>query len=223
MKHDPKNPKWEDRDRFVLSKGHACPALYAALAECNYFPIEELYTLRKLGSRLQGHPSILKLPVLEASTGSLGQGLSMAIGMALAAKLDRKSYRVYVLLGDGEVNEGNIWEAAMFAAHQKLDNLIAYLDRNKIQLDNFTENILNLEPLADKWKAFGWEVFEIDGHDFSQIIASGERAKNVTGKPKIIIAHTVKGKGVSFMENTAAFHGKAPNKEEYELAIKELG
>lgn len=222
LNHNPKNPKWNDRDRFVLSKGHACPALYAALAEAGYFPVEELFTLRKLGTRLQGHPSVLKLDSLEASTGSLGQGLSMAIGLALAAKLDKKSYKVYVLLGDGEANEGNIWEAAMFASHHGLDNLTAFLDRNKIQLDDFTEKIVSLEPLADKWKAFGWEVLEIDGHDFRQILQASEQAKKVKEKPTIIIAHTTKGKGISFMENTALFHGKAPDKEQYEQAMKEL-
>lgn len=222
LRHDPKDHKWSERDRFVLSKGHSCPALYAALAESGYFAIDELFTLRKLGSRLQGHPSVLKLPYLEASTGSLGQGLSMAIGMALAAKIDKKDYKVYALIGDGESNEGNIWEAALFAAHHKLDNLIVFLDRNRIQLDDFTEKILSLEPLADKWKAFGWEVKEIDGHNFKEIINAVDWAKQVKSKPVMIIAHTIKGKGVSFMENTAEFHGKAPNKEQYEQAMKEL-
>ncbi|MDI6887408.1 MAG: transketolase, partial [Candidatus Thermoplasmatota archaeon] len=222
LRHDPKDHKWSERDRFVLSKGHSCPALYAALAESGYFAIDELFTLRKLGSRLQGHPSVLKLPYLEASTGSLGQGLSMAIGMALAAKIDKKDYKVYALIGDGESNEGNIWEAALFAAHHKLDNLIVFLDRNRIQLDDFTEKILSLEPLADKWKAFGWEVKEIDGHNFEEIINAVDWAKQVKSKPVMIIAHTIKGKGVSFMENTAEFHGKAPNKEQYEQAMKEL-
>lgn len=223
MHHNPKNPKWEDRDRFVLSKGHACPALYAALAESGYFPIEELLTLRKLGSRLQGHPDMKKLPGIETSTGSEGQGLSIGIGMALAARLSHKSYWVYVLLGDGENDCGQIWEAAMAAAFYKVDNLTAILDRNKIQLDGYTEQIMGLEPLAEKWKAFGWEVLEIDGHNFEQILDAFAKAQKVRGKPTIIIAYTLKGKGVSFMEGSVSFHGKAPNKEQYIQAMKELG
>jgi len=223
LRIDPKNPQWEDRDRFVLSKGHACPALYAALAERGFFPIEELHTLRKIGSRLQGHPDMRKTPGVESSTGSEGQGLSVGIGMALAAKLDRKSYRIYVMLGDGENDCGQIWEAAMASSHFKVDNLTAILDRNRIQLDGPTEQIMSLEPLADKWKAFGWHVLEIDGHDFRQILSAFDTAKEIKGRPTIIICHTIKGKGVSFMEGAVAFHGTAPNREEYERAMKELG
>jgi len=219
---DPKNPQWEDRDRFVLSKGHAAPALYAALAEKGFFPVEELMTLRKLGSRLQGHPDMRKTPGVEASTGSEGQGLSISIGMALGAKLDRKNYRIYVMLGDGEMNCGQTWEAAMAAAHYKVDNLTAIVDRNKLQLDGPTEKIMNIEPLADKWKAFGWHMVEINGHDIKEIINSITMAKEVKGKPTVVIAHTVKGKGVSFMEGSVAFHGKAPNEEQYKQAMKEL-
>ena len=219
---DPKNPKLKDRDRFVLSKGHAAPALYAALAEKGFFPVEELMTLRKLGSRLQGHPDMTKTPGIEASTGSEGQGLSISIGMALGAKLDRKHYRIFVMLGDGEMDCGQTWEAAMAAAHYKLDNLTAIVDRNKLQLDGPTEKIMSIEPLADKWKAFGWHVVEINGHDFKEIINSITIAKEVKGKPTVVIAHTVKGKGVSFMEGSVGFHGKAPNDEQYEQAMKEL-
>jgi transketolase len=220
---DPKNPKFKDRDRFVLSKGHAAPALYAALAEKGFFQVDELMTLRKLGSRLQGHPDMTKTPGVEASTGSEGQGLSISIGMALGAKLDRKNYRIYVMLGDGEMDCGQTWEAAMAAAHYKLDNLTAIVDRNKLQLDGPTEKIMSIEPLADKWKAFGWHVVEINGHDFKEIINSITIAKEVKGKPTVVIAHTVKGKGVSFMEGSVGFHGKAPNDEQYEQAMKELG
>ncbi len=222
MKYDPKNPKWEDRDRFLLSKGHAAPAQYAVLAELGVFPVEELLTLRKIGSRLQGHPDMRKLPGIEASTGSLGQGLSIANGMALAGKLNRRLYNVYVMLGDGEVQEGQVWEAAMFASHYKLDNLIAFLDRNRLQIDGETEQVMSIEPIADKWKAFGWEVREINGHDFNEIIKVVEWAKEIKGKPVMIIAHTIKGKGVSFMEGSVHFHGKPPNDEEYKIAIKEL-
>lgn len=223
MRHDPKNPKWEERDRFVLSKGHAAPALYAAMAESGYFPVEELLTLRKLGSRLQGHPSMQKLPGVEASTGSLGQGLSVANGMAIAAKLDRKLYRIYVLLGDGESDCGQVWEGAMSAAHYKLDNVTAFLDRNMLQIDGHTERVMSLEPLAFKWKSFGWHVHEINGHNFNEILSSAEEAKEIKGKPTMIIAHTIKGKGISFMEGAVGFHGKAPNREQYEQAMKELG
>lgn len=219
---DPEKPDWEDRDRFLLSKGHAAPALYAALAERGFFPIEELKTLRKLGSRLQGHPDMRKTPGVEASTGSEGQGLSIGVGMALAAKLDRKLHRIYVMLGDGEMDCGQTWEAAMSATHYNLDNLTAIADRNKLQLDGPTHNIMNIEPLADKWKAFGWHVIEINGHNFREIIDSIEKSKDVKGRPTIIIAHTVKGKGVSFMEGAVGYHGKAPNKEQFEVAMKEL-
>ncbi len=223
MRHDPKNPKWEDRDRFILSKGHAAPALYAALAESGYFPVNELGTLRKLGSRLQGHPDMRKLPGIEASTGSEGQGLSIGIGTSLHAKLNRKLYRVYVMIGDGENDCGQIWEAAMSASYFKTDNLTVILDRNGLQLDGPTREIMGIEPLSDKWKAFGWKVIEINGHSFREILNALDHAKNVKGKPTIIIAHTVKGKGVSFMEGNVSFHGKPPNREEYEQAMKESG
>jgi transketolase len=219
---DPEKPDWEDRDRFLLSKGHAAPALYAALAERGFFPVDELKTLRKLGSRLQGHPDMRKTPGVEASTGSEGQGLSIGVGISLAAKLDRKLHRIYVMLGDGEMDCGQTWEAAMSASHYNLDNLTAIADRNKLQLDGPTHNIMSIEPLADKWKAFGWHVIEINGHNFSEIIESLKKSKEVKGRPTIIIAHTVKGKGVSFMEGAVGYHGKAPNKEQFEIAMKEL-
>jgi len=223
LRHDPKNPGWLERDRFVLSKGHAVPALYAVLAECGYFPVVELLTLRKINSRLQGHPDAKKTPGIEASTGSLGQGLSIAVGMALASRLDGGKYRVYAMIGDGESESGQIWEAGMAAAHFKLDNLTVFLDRNNLQIDGCTENIMCLEPLARKWEAFGWHVIEINGHDFRQIANAIEESWKVKGKPAMIIARTVKGKGVSFMENNVAFHGKPPNKDEAERAMKELG
>ncbi len=222
MKHDPKRPDWVDRDRFVLSKGHAAPALYAVLAESGYFPVEELDTLRKMGSRLQGHPCMGKTPGIEMSTGSLGHGLAAGNGMALAAKLDRKLYRIYVLLGDGEMDVGETWEALMLASHYKLDNVTAYVDRNKLQLDGPTEKIMSLEPLADKWKAFGWHVIEINGHNMKEIIHATNEAKSIKGKPTVVICHTIKGKGVSYMEGTLSFHGKAPNDQEYQQAMKEL-
>ncbi len=223
MKHDPKNPDWSDRDRFVLSKGHSAPALYAVLAEAGYFPVDELLTLRKMGSRLQGHPCMRKTPGIEMSTGSLGHGLAAGNGMALAAKLDRKLYRIYVALGDGEMDVGENWEAAMLASHYKLDNVIAYVDRNKLQLDGPTEKIMSIEPLADKWKAFGWHVIEINGHNMKEIIQATNEAKSVKGKPSVIICHTIKGKGVSFMEGALHFHGKAPDEKEFNQAMKELG
>jgi transketolase len=223
MNHHSSDPSWEDRDRFVLSKGHAAPAYYAALAESGYLPVEELLTLRKLNSRLQGHPSMNKLPGVEMSTGSLGQGLSVANGMALAAKLDRKTYRIYCICGDGEMQSGQIWEAAMLGAHFELDNVTAFVDRNMLQIDGPTEKIMSIEPLADKWKAFGWNVIEIDGHDMRQILDACDRAKDTRSKPTMVIAHTVKGKGVSFMENALSFHGKTPNDEEAKKALKELG
>jgi len=222
MRHDPKKPDWPERDRFVLSKGHAAPALYSILAEAGYFPVDELWTLRKLGSKLQGHPCMRKTPGVEMSTGSLGHGLPAGNGMALAAKLDRKLYRIYVVCGDGEMDVGEIWEAAMLAAHYKLDNITVYLDRNKLQLDGPTEKIMSLEPLADKWKAFGWHVLEINGHNMKEIIHATNEARSVKGKPTIIICHTIKGKGVSFMEGSLHFHGKAPSPQEYEQAMKEL-
>lgn len=222
MNHRPGDPSWPDRDRFVLSKGHAAPAYYAALAESGYFPVEELLTLRKIGSRLQGHPSRSKLPGVEMSTGSLGQGLSVSNGMALAAKLDRRGYRIYCLCGDGEVESGQIWEAAMFAAHYKLDNITAFVDRNGLQIDGPTDLVMSSEPLAYKWEAFGWKVLEINGHDMRQILDACNLAINYKGRPTVIIAHTVKGKGVSFMEGSLKFHGKAPTDEELKMALKEL-
>jgi transketolase len=222
MHHDPKNPQWPDRDRFVLSKGHAAPILYAALAECGYFPVEELATLRKLGSRLQGHTDRTLTPGVEMSAGSLGQGLSYGIGMALAGRLDKKGYRVYVLLGDGECDEGQVWEAAMFAPHHRMDNITAIVDHNDLQLDGRVCDIMGLEPLADKWRAFNWNVLEINGHDMKEILQALKKAGEVKRKPTVIIAHTVKGKGVSFMEGNVDFHGKAPSRQETEQALKEL-
>jgi len=222
MCHDPKSPQWPDRDRFVLSKGHAAPILYAALAECGYFPVEELSTLRKLGSRLQGHTDRTLTPGVEMSAGSLGQGLSFGIGIALAGRLDRRDYYVYVLLGDGECEEGQVWEAAMSASHFQIDNLTAIVDHNGIQLDGRCCDIMGIEPLADKWRAFNWHVIEIDGHDIKQVLQALKEAREIKGKPTAIIAHTVKGKGVSFMENNVDFHGKAPNAQETEIALKEL-
>ena len=222
MRYDPRNPRWEDRDRFILSKGHAAPVLYAALAESGYFPVEELNTLRKPGSRLQGHADRNLTPGVEMSSGSLGQGLSFATGTALATRLDRRDCRVYVLLSDGECEEGQTWEAALSAVQFKLDNLTAVVDRNRQQLDGWTRDIMDLEPLAEKWRAFGWHTIETDGHNFKQILAAFEKAKTVKGKPTVIIAHTIKGKGVSFMENNLDFHGKAPTAEEAERALKEL-
>ena len=221
MRHDPKNPDWPDRDRFHMSKGHCCPLWYAVLSEAGYFPQDKLWTLRKLGSILQGHPD-RRTPGVDVASGSLGQGLSVAVGMSLAAKIDKKDYRVYVLLGDGEIQEGNIWEAAMSASHYKCDNLCAILDYNGFQIDGRTDVIMNLEPLIAKWQAFGWHAIEIDGHDMKQIISAYHRAQTVKGKPAIIIAHTIKGKGVSFMENVVDFHGRAPTKEETDKAIREL-
>jgi transketolase len=222
MHHDPRNPQWPDRDRFVLSKGHAAPILYAALAECGYFPVEELSTLRKLGSRLQGHTDRTLTPGVEMSAGSLGQGLSYGIGIALAGRLDKRDYRVYVLLGDGECDEGQVWEAAMFAPHHRLDNITAIVDHNDLQLDGRVCDIMALEPLADKWRAFNWNVLEIDGHNIGEILQALKKAGDVKGKPTVIIAHTIKGKGVSFMEGNVDFHGKAPNPQETEQALKEL-
>ena len=222
LRHDPKDPKWPERDRVVLSKGHGAPALYAVLAHAGYFPKSELIKLRKLGSPLQGHPDMRRLPGLEASTGSLGQGLSIGVGMTLAGRLDQKNYWTYVILSDGELNEGQIWEAASFASHHKLDHLIAILDYNKFQLDDAVKNIIEMEPVVDKWKAFGWHVFEIDGHDMNAVVETVEKAKQIRGKPIIVVAHTVKGKGVSFMEHNNHYHGVAPTREEAERALKEL-
>jgi transketolase len=222
MRHKPKDPRWPDRDRFILSKGHAAPVLYAVLAECGYFPIEELDTLRKLDSHLQGHADRTHTPGVEMSSGSLGQGLSFAVGTALAGRLDRKDYRVYALLSDGECDEGQIWEAAMAGGHYKLDNLTAIVDNNGIQLSGFNKDIMNVEPLNDKFKAFGWHTLDIDGHNIDEVLEALDAAKNFKGQPTAIIAHTVKGKGVSFMENNVDFHGKAPNAEQLEKALKEL-
>lgn len=222
MRHRPNEPKWPDRDRFVLSKGHAVPTVYACLAMCGYFPVSELKTIRKINSRLQGHPDMNMTPGLEMSTGSLGMGLSVSVGMALAGKLDHAPYRVYVVLGDGEIQEGQNWEAAMSAAHYRLDNLCAFLDYNKLQIDGRVEDIMAIEPLIDKWKAFGWHTLEIDGHNIGQIIKAAEEAERIKGKPTMIIAHTIKGKGVSFMEGVVDFHGVAPTREEAEKALSEL-
>jgi transketolase len=222
LRHNPKNPQWSARDRFILSKGHAAPILYAALAEAGYFPVAELVTLRKLDSRLQGHPDRNLTPGVEMSAGSLGMGLSFAIGVALAARLDSKTYRTYVLLSDGECEEGQTWEAALSAAHFKLDNLTAIVDCNGMQLSGWTRNIMNLEPFTRKWQAFGWHIIDIDGHDFDQILSACQRAEKIKDKPTVIITRTIKGKGVSFMENNAEFHGKAPTWEEAERALKEL-
>ncbi|WAM36879.1 transketolase [Caldicellulosiruptor acetigenus] len=222
MNIDPKNPKDPNRDRFVLSKGHASPLLYAVLAEKGFINKDELTGFRQIHSNLQGHPDMKKVPGVEMSTGSLGQGLSVANGMALAAKLDGKDYRVYVLLGDGEIQEGQIWEAAMTAAHYKLDNLTAFLDHNGLQIDGKITEVMSPEPVDEKFKAFGWHVIKIDGHDFNQIEKAVNEAKTIKGKPTIIIAETVKGKGVSFMENEAGWHGTAPNKEQAQKALEEL-
>jgi transketolase len=222
MRHDPANPKWADRDHFILGKGHACPVLYSTMAECGYTPVDQLNTFRRLGSIYQGHPDVRFIPALEASTGSLGQGLSIGIGMALAARLDHRPSRTFVVLGDGEIQEGQVWEAAMFASFHKLDNIVCIVDYNKIQLDGFVEDIMPLEPLADKWKSFGWHVIEINGHDIAAVQAAYAEAATIQGKPTVILAHTVKGKGVSFMENNPKWHGTAPSKEECELALKEL-
>lgn len=222
MKHDPKRPEWKDRDRFVLSKGHGAPALYATLARSGYFDREELFTLRKLGSSLQGHPCRISTPGVEVSTGSLGQGLSMANGIALALKLDAIPARVYCLLGDGEVQEGQVWEAAMSSAHFKLDNICAIVDKNGLQIDGSVEKIMTIDPLAEKFISFGWNVLEIDGHDYEQIISALDSAEEVIGKPTVVIAKTIKGKGVSFFENKYEYHGVAPTDDELERALKEL-
>lgn len=223
MHYKVEDPFWEDRDRFILSKGHACPALYAIFYELGIIKKEEFNTFRKPGSRLQGHPDIKKLPWAEFSSGSLGQGLSFAVGVALAGKIDRKDYYTFVLIGDGESQEGQIWEAAMSARKFKLNNLIGITDRNGLQIDGETENVMPIDPLADKWRAFGWNVLEIEGHNFSQIISAIEKAKESKDSPTMIIAHTIKGKGVSFMENVVDFHGKAPSSKEWEIASVELG
>ena len=223
MRTQPDNPCWPHRDRFILSKGHGAPALYAVLSHLGYFPREELATLRRFGSRLQGHPDSACTPGVEIPTGSLGQGLSIANGLALAARLNRLSSRIFVLMGDGEIQEGQIWEAAMSAAHYGLDNLTAVVDRNRLQIDGHTRDVMSLEPLAPKWQAFGWHTLEVDGHDIPQLLEALKSCRGVTGKPSVIIAHTVKGKGVSIFEDKAKYHGVAPNDEEYRQALKELG
>ncbi|MEM0467036.1 MAG: transketolase [Candidatus Thermoplasmatota archaeon] len=222
MNHYPKDPNNPDRDRFILSKGHAAPALYACLAESQYFDVQELYRLREVNSMLQGHPVCKHIPGVEASTGSLGHGLSFGIGVALAGKLDKKSYRVYVMLGDGETNEGQIWEAAAVASHYRLDNLTALLDRNFLQIDGNTEEVLRLESVRERWGSFGWNVIEIDGHDMHAICESLHEAEEHKNQPTMIILDTVKGKGVSFMENNVDFHGVPPNEVEYKMAMEEL-
>ena len=222
LKHDPKNPDWADRDRFILSKGHACPALYAVMAKRGYFPHELLLTLRKLGSPLQGHPDRMRLPGIEFSTGSLGQGLSVGVGMAVAAKMDSKSWKTYVVLGDGEMQEGQNWEAFMSAPKWKLDNLVMILDHNNGQIDGTVEQVMNIEPVADKLRAFNWNVQLIDGHDLDAIEKALANAQNAGGKPHAIIAKTIKGKGVSFMENNIAWHGNAPKKEDADKAVSEI-
>jgi transketolase len=222
LRHDPANPKWKDRDHFILSKGHCCPVLYAVMAECGYCPKDQLNTLRKLGSIYQGHPDVRFLPALEASTGSLGEGLSLAIGMALAAKLDQSPSRSYVVLGDGESQEGQIWEAAMFGGFHKVDNVVAIVDYNRIQLDGFVKDIMDLEPLVDKWRSFNWHVIELNGHDIAALQRAFAEAGTVKGKPTVLIAHTIKGKGVSFMENNPKFHGQAPTPDEAVRALAEL-
>jgi len=222
MNHRPNEPNWPDRDRFVLSKGHGCPALYSALARSGYFDEKELLNLRKLGSCLQGHPDCQKTPGVDISTGSLGLGFSSSVGIALNAKIDKSDYRTYALIGDGESQEGIIWEAAMFASQYKLDNLVAILDNNGLQIDGLVNEIVSIEPIADKWKAFGWEVIEVDGHDVSSLVQAFEIADKIKHKPAIIIAKTIKGKGVSFMENEVDWHGVAPNKEQVEKALREL-
>lgn len=219
---DPKNPKWADRDRFVLSKGHCCPGLYAALAIKGYFPEEEIKSLRHIGAMLQGHPDMKGTPGVDMSSGSLGQGVSAACGMALAAKMDNASYRVYAMLGDGECEEGQVWESAMFAAHHNLDNLCYIVDYNGLQIDGKVSEVAGLEPIDKKFESFGFEVIKICGHCFNQIEEAFEKAKSVKGKPTVIIAETVKGKGVSYMEDQVGWHGKAPNQEQYELALNEL-
>jgi transketolase len=222
LRHDPQKPEWPDRDRFILSKGHGAPILYAALAERGYFPVDELMTLRQVNSRLQGHPVQGLTPGVEASTGSLGQGLSIGIGHAIAGRLDGKHYRTYVLLGDGECQEGQVWEAAMCAGNYELDTLCAIVDVNRYQLDGAVEDIQSLEPLREKFASFKWHVLEIDGHDVAAVLAALREAQELRGRPTCIIAHTVKGKGVSFMEHNNEFHGKAPTKEQLDVALAQL-
>ncbi len=222
LKHNPQQPAWPDRDRFVMSKGHGCPALYAVLAEMGYFGIDKLDTLRQFGSILQGHPCMKTTPGIEISGGSLGQGLSVGLGISLAAKLDKKDYRTYVMLGDGEIEEGQVWEAAMAASHFKADNLCAIIDQNGLQIDGFIHEIMSSYPIPDKWRGFGWHVIEINGHDYKAILSAYDEAEKIKGRPTVIVAKTIKGKGVSFMENQVDWHGKAPSKDEAERALAEL-
>ncbi len=223
LRHKPTDPSWPERDRFVLSKGHAAPALYAALVESGYLSIDTLLTLRQLDSCLQGHTDCRLTNGVEMSAGSLGQGLSYSVGVALACRLDKLPSAIYTLLGDGECDEGQVWEAAMSAAHFKVDNLVAIIDRNGIQLDSWTKDVMELEPFAEKWRSFGWRVFETNGHDIPKLSATLEEARAAKGQPKVVIARTVKGKGVSFMENNPDFHGKAPTAAQLEQALKEVG
>ena len=222
MRLDPLNPKWPERDRFILSKGHACPVWYAALAERGYFDKSHLATLRRLGSILQGHPDMNKVPGIDMTAGSLGHGLSAGIGMALAGKLRQKDYHVWVVIGDGESQEGSIWEAAMAGAKWKLDNLTAIMDRNNLQNDDCVDAIMPLEPVVDKWRAFGWNVMEIDGHDMQSVVETLERAAEHIGSPTMIVARTVKGKGVSYMENVCEWHGRAPARDQADCALNEI-
>ncbi len=222
LNHDPKNPDYPDRDRLILSNGHICPIRYVTMAMSGYFPIEELKTLRKINSRLQGHPHRISLPGLETTSGPLGEGISQAIGIALSGKLDKKNYQVYVIASDGEHQEGNTWEAAMFAGKMKLNNLTLVIDRNNIQIDGFTENVMPLEPLKEKYLSFGWEVLEVDGNNIRAFVDAVKQARSIFEKPTVIIAHTIPGMGVSFMEKDFTWHGKPPGKEEAQKALREL-
>jgi transketolase len=222
MKFDPNNPKWEERDRFIMSKGHAAPLIYAIMAEAGYFPMETIDTLRKIESPLQGHPCCQKLPGIEVSTGSLGQGLSVANGMALGLRLDSNPARVFCIMGDGEIQEGQIWEAAMTASHYKIDNLCGVVDYNGLQIDGPVEEVMNINPVHDKWEAFGWHVIDIDGHDMESIVRALDEAENTKGRPSVLIANTTKGKGSSIFEDKVEFHGVTPTQEEFDKAVKEI-
>ena len=222
MKFDPANPAWEERDRFIMSKGHAAPLIYAIMAAAGYFPKETIDTLRNIESPLQGHPCCRKLPGIEVSTGSLGQGLSVANGMALGLRLNNNPARVYCIMGDGEIQEGQIWEAAMTAAHYNIDNICAVVDNNELQIDGPVEEVMGIQPVHDKWEAFGWHTISIDGHDMEEILRALDEAENTKGKPTVIIANTTKGKGVSFFENKVEYHGAAPSQDEFERAVKEI-
>ncbi|MGO9604010.1 MAG: transketolase, partial [Candidatus Binataceae bacterium] len=221
--HDPANPDWPDRDRILWSAGHKAPALYVSLGMAGFCPLDDVVTLRKLGSPFQGHPHWLKLPGVEISTGSLGQGLSIAVGMALAARIDHKSHKIFCIMGDGEQQEGQVWEAAMEAGHFALENIVAIIDCNRLQIDGWVKDVMEVEPLAEKYASFGWRVLTVDGHDMSEIVAALDEARLACGKPTVILASTVKGKGVSFMENVAGWHGKTPNRAELNTALAELG